>query len=159
MFVAKIHYSVDKRLNLWLQQCCRATDVTETNTNLVNFASIIEDIQLNKFHFELPHTIKKVEKDKNHSTENTSDENKRKKKKQAKQAKNTNPNPKWKTRLNENWETVFKNKTKDGPTLSFGGQGCLKYHCKLMCYDDCRWKSSHIDLNKEDSATLDKYIK
>ena len=89
----------------------------------------------------------------------TSDEGKRKKKKVAKQVKNPNPNSAWKTCMNEKWDTVFKNKTKDGPVLSCGVLGCLKYHGKMFCYDDCRWKASHCVLTGEDESKLDKYIK
>ena len=159
MFIPKLHFAVDERLNLWLQQCCRAQEVNDTNLNLVNFASIIEDIQLNKFVCDLPPSIKKLERELELDTDSTN-EKRKKKKKVVKQVKNQDPNPAWKCRIDENWDTVFKNKTKDGPTLSFGSKGCfIKYHGKLICYDDCRWKDSHCTLIEEDEKKLDKFIK
>lgn len=159
MFIARIHYLVNERLNIWLQQCCRAQEVGDTNLNLVNFGQIFEDVQFNRFRCELPPSIKKINKDTDKEIEDRDDGSRKKRKKQAKQEKNPNLNSKWKLRLNENWDTVFKNKTKDGPVLSFGCQGCLKYHAKNgVCYDNCRWKASHKELSEADLKLLDKYI-
>ena len=162
MFIPKLHFSVDDRLNQWLRQCCRAEDVLETNTNLVDFPSIFYDIQLNKFHCALPPTIMKLKKSEEESSGVSQDKelhSVKKKKKQVEQERNLDPVHNWKMRLDERWDTVFKNKTKDGPTLSVGGRPCLKWHCKLFCYNDCRNKASHRVLVGNDKLKTEQFIK
>ena len=49
----------------------------------------------------------------------------------------------WKLHNFEKRETVFMNKTNEGPYLSVGCKPCLKYHVKGLYYSDCRHQSSH----------------
>lgn len=164
MFIAKLHYMIDDRLNQWLSQCCRANEVGETNIQLVDFSSIFFDLQLSKFHCTLPPSISRITpktpKDSNPAPFNQDSENsKKRKKQQAERVKNTNPICSWKLRLNETWETVFRNKTKDGPLLSMGCKPCLRWHAKLDCFDDCNNIASHTTLCGSDKEKTDAFIK
>jgi hypothetical protein len=162
MFISKLHFTVDDRLNQWLKQCCRANDVLETNMLLVDFSSIFYDVQLNKFHCYLPPNIKKVEKAKDNNEEEDSNVSRRKKKsktKQTEQIRNESQVPEWKLRLDENWDTVFKNKTRDGPLLSNNCKPCLKYQVKGICYSDCPFVQSHKKLSGDDICKTSKFIK
>ena len=67
-------------------------------------------------------------------------------------------NKDWKIKDNEAWDR-FVNKTNEGPTLSFGGKPCLKYHVKGICYSDCAHRKSHQDLNREDKKLVLEYLK
>ena len=163
MFIAKFHYTIDDRLNQWLSQCCRADEVSETNLHLVDFASIFFDLQLNKFHCNLPPSITKLQNKHPRNSQlsylDTELESKKKKKKQAERVKNTNPVSDWKIRLDETWENVFRNKTRDGPMLSTGCKPCLRWHAKLDCFDDCSNSASHTVLAGCDKVLTDKFIK
>ena len=41
---------------------------------------------------------------------------------------------KFKLRAENNWGLVFKGETKNGPSLSMGSKGCLKYHINGVFY-------------------------
>ena len=163
MFIPKLHYMIDDRLNQWFSQCCRANEVNETNIQLVDFSSIFFDIQLSKFHCNLPPSISKVtNKTLRSSNPNLSDQdpdNKKKRKKQAERVKNLNPVCSWKLRLDETWENVFRNKTRDGPLLSMNCKPCLRWHAKLDCFDDCNNIASHTTLCGTDKDKTDAFIK
>jgi hypothetical protein len=73
--------------------------------------------------------------------------------------RNTEPNKDWKLQPNENWETIFRKKTLEGPDLSLGCKPCLKFHVKTICYDDCKQICSHQKLSVEDKMKTDKFIK
>jgi hypothetical protein len=60
MFIPKLHFTVDDRLNQWLDQCCRVDLAIDTNLELTNFSSIFYNIQLSKFHCSLPSNILKL---------------------------------------------------------------------------------------------------
>ena len=80
-------------------------------------------------------------------------------KKQAYVERNNSVLKDWKLRNSEKWETVFRNKTNEGPDLSVGCKPCLKYHVKGLCYSDCRHQSSHRVLEKDDIMKTGKQIK
>ena len=78
---------------------------------------------------------------------------------QASQVKNSNVIKDWKLRVDEKWDTIFKNKSKEAPSLSVGSKACLKYHVKGLCYSDCPFSQSHCSLIEDDKKKLDSYIK
>ena len=160
MFIPKFLFSVDDRLNQWLHQCCTADSIMDTNLELTNFSSIFNDIQMNKFVCHLPPNIMKLHK---RDTEDQSDDEfgrKKKKKSQqvAEQVKNLSQVHGWKLRHNEKWDTIFKNKSRDGPQLSGGVKPCLKYHVKGVCYTDCPFRQSHKQLVGEDKRKIERLI-
>ena len=65
----------------------------------------------------------------------------------------------WKLISNENYETVFKDKVKQGPILSMGCKGCYKFHNKYFCYSDYNNKDSHYKLFGNDKENVDERIK
>ena len=81
------------------------------------------------------------------------------KKKKFEAERNMKLKTEWKLRQSESWDDIFMNKTNDSPFLSMGCRACLKFHVKGICYTDYRYKSSHVELNAEDSKKLSKYIK
>ena len=160
-FIAKVLYTVDDRLNQWLNQCCRVQFVSETNLELVNFGNIIADLQLSQFHCTLPPNIAKIFdntdlKDKPAEKEESVA---KKRKVQSSQIKNNAMVKNWKLRVNERWDNVFKNKSKESPLLSVGSKLCLKYHVKGICYSDCPFSSSHCVLIDEDKTKGETFIK
>ena len=65
----------------------------------------------------------------------------------------------WKMRSGENYDTLFKDKVKQGPILSMGCKGCHKYHNKGWCFPDCNNKESHRKLSEKDSKQFGSYCK
>ena len=80
-------------------------------------------------------------------------------KKWADVEKNNSVLKNWKLRNSEKWETVFMNKTNEGPDLSVGCKPCVNYHVKGLCYSDCRYQSSHNFLEKYFIMKTGKHIK
>ena len=60
MFIPKLLYSVNDRVNQWLTQCSQQDSVMDTSLELVEFSNIITKLQLNKFSCFLPPNIKKI---------------------------------------------------------------------------------------------------
>ena len=141
----------------WLKQCSTQNSVTETDISLIEFSSLISDVQQNRFNYILPPSVTRVcsiEKEEKKESEKTS-----KKSKLASMVKNNKLFEEWKLRRSENWSTVFRNKTLGGPMLSTQYRPCLKYHVKGICYDDYTQKKSHCELIEEDRKATDEYIK
>ena len=160
MFIAKLHFTLDDRLNQWLSQCSRVEDVSETSVELIQFSSIFLDIQLNRFHCDLPPSIARIVKRKSDDSPIPNSDNKKKSKKgKVEQVRNNNIDNAWKIRVNESWDTVFKNKSRDGPRLSCGSKPCLKYDVKGVCYTDCPFDAAHKELKGEDKKAVSAFIK
>ena len=163
MFISKLHFMFDDRLNKWLEQCGRAEDVMETDLNLIQFSTIFSDIHLNRFYCDLPDNISKIVKRKSED-EVTNEEKKKKLKKQAQSnavelINNNKQEADWKVRINERFDTVFKGKTKEGPMLSIGCKPCLKFHGKGYCFSDCIYIKSHKQLTGDDKTKTSKFFK
>ena len=65
----------------------------------------------------------------------------------------------WKLRQNEKWDTIFRSKTRDGPILLMDCQPCLKFHVKGVCYNDCAFVKSHVELTDTDKEATASFIK
>ena len=155
-FIAKFIYAIDDRVYQWLRQCSTAEAVTDTDLELIDFSILFKDILLSRFDLILPPNIAKVSKD-----DPTTETSLKKKNKTAPpvMVRNTNQVRDWKLRNDERWETVFRSKSRQGPTLSVGCKPCLKYHAKGFCFDDCALIKSHTDLNNDDKSATENFIK
>ena len=122
----------------------------DTNIKLMEFAQIFNNIQANRFICNLPSNVKRISNDKSRDT---------KKKKIPKQLINGNMNQDWKICPNKDWNVVFREKSKEGPILSFGCKPCLKYHCKGVCYNDCPNKVSHVTLTGDSKKKTNSFVK
>ena len=138
---------MDERIYLWLKQCSTSESVMDTDISLVNFATLITDVQLNRFNFILPDSVVEL-----------SNKEKKKKKTEAEIERNSNMIAECKLKPNEAWNK-FVNKTNDGPLLSLGCKPCLKFHVKGFCYSDCSHRASHKGLNEEDTKKVVKFVK
>ena len=76
-FISKVICWVDDRLYQWLKQCARATYTTQTTTELTSFGDISLKILTNKFHYTLPISVKKMNKQKQNYYESIGDSQKR----------------------------------------------------------------------------------
>ena len=153
-FIAKFICAVDERMYLWLKSCSTNNSVLSTNYELVEFSSLINDIQLNRFMYILPPSVSKLVK-----VEDDCDKPSIKKTKKTEMMRNPNIFEEWKLRHNESWMTVFREKTMQGPDLSLACKPCLKYQVKGVCYDDCRQKKSHCVLIGDDKRATNDFIK
>ena len=64
-----------------------------------------------------------------------------------------------KMRSGENYDTVFKDKVKQGHISLVGYKGYHKYHNKGWCFPDCNNKESHRKLSERDSRKFESYCK
>ena len=164
MFIPKILYSVDDRVNQWLTQCAVEQAVNTTCLELVGFSNIITKIRLNEFQCYLPPSIKKIIKEDPSKKREADDSNNTKaapkrNKQEATMIRNEDIVQEWKLRENEKWNLIFRHKTKDGPLLENRCQPCLKYQVKGFCFDDCKFKNTHHKLQGKDYTITDNYIK
>ena len=157
-FIPKFMCAIDHRLYQWLQQCSMVTTVDETSIALLTFASLFDDVMMHRFYYILPLSVKRV-KGKKIEDDTGDNERDRKRSKQVEYIRNHNVPPEWKLRQGEQWDTVFRNKTMGGPTLSCGSKFCLKFWVKGICYADCKQKESHKPLNDEDKAAGGTFVK
>ena len=151
-FISKVICCVDDRLYQWLKECSRTNYAKDTTIALTNFGEIFQDIQMNRFHYKLPVSVKKL-------SPIQKDPKPLKKLRETKRHINRAPEKDWKLRQNEQWESVFRHKSIDGPLLSMGCRPCLKYQCKGSCFDDCTNKDSHVNLINDDKTKTEKFIK
>ena len=157
-FIAKFIYAVDDRIYQWLRQCSSAEAVTDTDLDLVDFTTLFKDILLSRFDIKLPPNIAKV-KNSESNTESSGLPKKVKIQVPPVMVRNTSQIREWKLRNDERWETVFRSKSRQGPTLSVGCKPCLKFHAKGFCFDDCALIKSHATLNSEDNKATTNFIK
>ena len=132
--------------------------VTETDITLVEFSSLLSDVQLNRFTYVLPPSVTKVVSSETTAVKDDGEKAK-KKVKVATMVRNNDPVEEWKLRGSESWATVFRNKTTGGPMLTKNCKPCLKYQVKGVCYTDCMQKASHCVLVDNDKKATDDYIK
>ena len=64
-FIATFLFSIDDRINKWLNECQKAKNISDTSLELINFSMMLSDIQLNRFICFLPNNIKKLTKKEN----------------------------------------------------------------------------------------------
>ena len=99
-FLEKLICAIDERVYHWLKQCSTQNSVTETDISLIEFSSLISDVQLNRFNYILPPSVTRVcsiEKEEKKESEKTS-----KKSKLASMVKNNKLFEEWKLRRSEN---------------------------------------------------------
>lgn len=160
LFLARIIVAVDDRIFQWLRQCCKATSMMDTSLVLIDLKTLTDDLDLGRFTYNLPPSVqvlsKKNKDDKPHAVGSSA---KKAKAAQAQMEKNDKVDSKNETRMTEQWNKVFGNKSKDGPVLSFGSKACVKYHSKGICYDDCFYRASHKSLGANDLKLYSDYVK
>ena len=154
-FIVKLIYAVDDRIYQWLRQCSTAEAVTDTDLDLIDFQTLFKDILLSRFDINLPPNITKI----TNTNKDIEDEKPKKVRTAPDMVRNESQTREWKVRNDERWETVFRGKSRHGPTLSLGCKPCLKYHAKGFCFDDCSLLQSHQKLNEADSKTTANFIK
>ena len=158
-FIAKLLCSVDERIYLWLRQCSTSNSVMETELNLMNFVSLINDVKLNRFNYILPPTIAALVVDEYPEGNTTKRPSPRNNSSGAEIHKNTKRVEEWAMRKGESWHNVFRNKAIEGPMLSTKCHPCLKFHVRGSCYKDCKNKASHGVLNNDDRKKVNEFIK
>lgn len=155
-FIAKFICAIDERIYFWLKQCSSKEIVLDTDLSLIEFSSMIQDVQFNRFYYVLPPSVSNVLR---HNEEEEGTSVKKKKEKSANSIRNHDLVQAWKLRQDEKYENLFRNKTVDGPVLSFGSKCCLKFHVKGICYDDCKYDKSHCKIvNENDIKLVTNYL-
>ena len=156
-FITKFLCSIDERIYLWLKDCSLHSSVVNTNLALIDFTSLLNDVNFNRFVYNLPPSIAKISSEEKHHEIHQL--KKQKRSATPVMVRNNDINADWKLRNGETWNTVFRNKSADGPMLSLQCRPCLKYHVKGVCYEDCANKVSHCTLIESDKEQTTNYIK
>ena len=162
LLIPKLMVSTDERLHLFLKSCVRADYPNKASIQYLNFQSITFALELNNFSYFLQPAIKQLKR--NNDTDQGGSEIKKKSKNQInnesrERTVNNEMVEEWKMRSGENYDTVFKDKVKQGPLLSIGCKGCHKFHNKGWCFPDCNNKESHRKLSEKDSRKFGSYCK
>ena len=160
MFIPKLLFSIDDRVNKWLVECGRALSVDQTSLELVDFMTIMSDLKLNRYYCDLPENIKLIVKGRDDSNEPSHQDKKRKPNDGASMATivtNQELNKDWKLRDDESWHN-WRHKTGKGPTLSCGAKPCLKFQVRGSCFGDCTNKATHKKLKGNDWKLTDEFI-
>ena len=158
-FTAKFICAIDDRIYQWLKQCSTRESVIDTDISLIEFSSLISDIHFNRFSYFLPPSVQHVKPSTDSDVKRGGKDSLKKKRNNPVMMVNPAVVNDWKLRPSESWNTVFREKTVEGPSLSMLCKPCLKYHVKGLCYDDCKHKASHCALVGEDKKKTDDFIK
>ena len=164
MFIAKFLFSIDDRINKWLSECGKNDIVEKTSMELVDFATIISDLKLNRYYCDLPQSIKTVARNDDELTDSVTPKDKKRKTSgesiqlSRKTMKDESINPEWRLKDGESWQT-WRHRVNNAPTLSCSAKPCLKFHVKGTCFDDCANRKSHRKLTGEDFKKTDEFIK
>ena len=163
LFIAKFLFSIDDRINKWLNECSRQKIVEDTSIDLVDFATIISDLKLKQYYCDLPHTIRSVARNDDKSNEVLLPQEKKRKisgdtnKTPKKTMKDESMDPEWQLKSNESWQN-WRHKVGTAPTLSCNAKPCLKFHVKGSCFEDCTNRTSHRKLTGEDHQKTNDFI-
>ena len=157
-FIAKFLCAVDEQIYSWLKQCSVTQAVTDTDLNLMNYSSLIQDVKLNRFMYILPPTTASIESKTEERKMVSKNAGTRREGTTAVQ-RNPDRVEEWKLRNGESWSNVFRNKAIEGPMLNTRCHPCLKYHVRGSCYVDCKNKASHCVLKGEDTKKVSEFIR
>ena len=109
LFIAKFLFSIDDRINKWLNECSRQKTVDKTSMELVDFATITLDLKLNRYYCDVPNTIRSVAQNEDHSKDVLPpQEKKRKTSGDMNQpskwiTKDVSMDPEWRLKNDESW--------------------------------------------------------
>ena len=158
-FIAKFLCSVDERIYMWLKQCSISKSVMDTDLTLINYSSLLQDITLNRFTYNLPPTTASLATQNNDDKQKTQTRGTSGKRDVPEIFRNNDRVDGWKLRQGESWYNIFRNKAIEGPMLSTKCHPCLKFHVRGSCYVDCRNRASHCVLKGEDKKKVSEFIK
>ena len=164
LFIAKFLFSINDRINKLLSECGKNDTVDKTSMELVDFATIISDLKLNRYYYDLPQSIRTVARNEDELTDSLIPKDKKRKTSgestqlSRKITKDESMNSEWRLRADESWQT-WRHKENNAPTLSCSAKPCLKFHVKGLCFDNCTNRTSHRKLMGEDFKKTDEFIK
>ena len=144
---------------MWLKQCSISKSVMDTDLTLINYSSLLQDITLNRFTYNLPPTTASLATQNNDDKQKTQTRGTSGKRDVPEIFRNNDRVDGWKLRQGESWYNIFRNKAIEGPMLSTKCHPCLKFHVRGSCYVDCRNRASHCVLKGEDKKKVSEFIK
>ena len=158
--IAKILYSIDIRVQLWLDLLESAVDRERVNDKVLDFTSVGSAILLDGLSTILPSIfIPKTTGKLDQAEENPGTKRQKRGGREGKRAddkderanldgrKQSNPDmmPEFKLLAMEDYKTVFANRCIDQRVAwSETCRMCPRWHTLGLCFDDCRNKASHV---------------
>jgi hypothetical protein len=150
--IAKMLFSVDTRIQLWLSDGRTATDREEMDDSVINLTSIVTSVLTDQLVVSLPPclttTAKKTEDD--GVLKSPLKKKKKIKEDEEKNSKNrkiVNQSALAAFRLleNENYKEVFANRHVEArPMWDDKCRMCPRWHTLGYCFADCKHKASHV---------------
>ena len=160
-FMSKFLLAVDRRFQLWMENCMTLHARTDVEDSILNFTPLIDTVRLGIFDLRLPLTFKiETEKTETPPKENkraggggsqqeTSETSSSKKKKQktAPRIVNSHQPEQFKIRPGETWATHYANKNVQS-RVQWGSDEtvrmCPRWFIAGYCFDNCYHKASHV---------------
>ena len=147
--VAKIMVSVDDRTNRFFDECANLNRLA-VKSEFVNYESIVTDIILGKFHYDLPPFCKRALLNDGDNSPNDEGEPRKKKKRTTPEiTRVVNPNCLRELALanGEDYKDIFGNGVNSEllPKLN-GNTVCPRYQIRGFCFSNCSKKVTHVDL-------------
>jgi hypothetical protein len=164
-FMSKFLLAIDKRFQLWLDNCMTLTDRSEVDDAILNFLPLIDGVRYGTFDLRLPLTFKLAEPDKPEAKDNRKrgggggqnetaggeNENKKKKQKSVRTLNDHQPEQ-LKMRAGEIWATTFANKNIQARVQWGTGEDttkmCPRWFIAGYCFENCFHKNSHVKANE-----------
>ena len=151
-YMSKFLLVVDQRFQIWLSSCKRETDRSYVNDRVINFNSLIEQVQVRTFNAELPAAFKikegggKSDETKQKKRGRVSDEdNSKTAKPKGELIKHEDKYDELKLRPGETWPLTFSGKGKIGRVDWDGNcKLCHRWFIAGNCLSTCKNEASHV---------------
>ena len=154
LFVAKIMYAIDIRVQRWLEQCKGASSRCAVDDRIIDFREIISDIGNCRFNIELPPSFTQPTVTPRMIDDSNPGRNPRKRKgldekeneNKKRMVNNENQLEEFNMIAGETWKGTFCGKcVEDCPNWSGTKvKMCPRWHSKGDCFSDCRDSESHV---------------
>lgn len=171
-FTSKFLLAIDKRFQIWLDNCMTATDRTRVDDGILNFHPLIDTVRFGTFDLRLPLTFKESKPENTNTknkkaggggsgggdddADNGAKGKKRRKSEQSERITNEHQPEHFKMKDGETWPTHFANKNVNSrvPWKDDGdAKMCPRWFIGGYCFKNCFHKISHV---KADEIPSDK---
>ena len=174
-FMSKFLLAIDKRFQLWFENCMTLNARTDVEDGILNFIPLIDMVRFGTFDLRLPLTFKlEVEKSESpkankraggvggqqEGTGGNKNNNKKQKQSEPRIPNSTQPEQ-FKMRTGETWPTTFANKNIQGRVQWDANDEtikmCPRWFTGGYCFANCHHKSSHVTADEIPADKMSAY--
>jgi len=171
-FAAKFLFAVDTRNQLWLKDCKSAKNRDEVDDSIIDFRSLVSQVNFGSFHMSLPPTFQMKTPNESKTGPGGGDKcrdldgDKRDDRKKGRGndekhavVKNQFPHGEICMLMNETWAGDFAGKCNDvRPKLNKRCKCCPRWFLQKYCFVDCPNAESHIEAEKVPPTILQQML-